>query len=675
MNNKEVYYEGWLIKSPPQRIWKARWRRRFFTLKQGEIPQQFCLEYYTDRCCRKLKGTIDLDQCEEVECGLRMEDRKSKFQYIFAVKTQKRIYYLAAEQEEQMRDWVKCICQVCNLHDTKQLQPINFLNDNQRQYYNLCENEIPNEKRATQPVQKRRTANSSNETCTTSLYSSSNASNSTSQTGHGATSASEVIKRVQNNDNDMPYVNAEYSNRETLVCDQKLPQQLDYTNLPAIGAGNAEPQRSPSSQKQNKKKIPENLVLTNQTLDTEVEPSPALSTCSGPYIPISECFSGSPRYLVGGPKTPLNNLDPPTNRSYNNIGFNLTTSDQSYSPKITNFSSFGSGNDSKSRSGRCSPTDSESVFTDDEMTSSNPGPSNQGNATSDTYENLGALGGFIDSRKRKDQKDRLILENISDTENTSPSIVTKNLNTGFQYLNINDHIHDKIHSPDNPIAASTPNLMAVAAASASGQQKQNMNFTNAAIVSRTLPRSGAISQNEPRQIEGNVFRYDFDIDNLPPVDRKLKPKNRQQRKESMDEPISPHQQVPQVDRKLKPSVAPREPASANVMEIRTLPKYIYANGDENSLQAAPPTQHKLQYIELDIAGSSSSSGPGLGPMPMPKSVSNRISLISLNNNNNVFNMANPALRHHRSASMSSQKSVDSNLQVREAELFTIMWTL
>lgn len=21
--NKEVYYEGWLIKSPPQRIWKA----------------------------------------------------------------------------------------------------------------------------------------------------------------------------------------------------------------------------------------------------------------------------------------------------------------------------------------------------------------------------------------------------------------------------------------------------------------------------------------------------------------------------------------------------------------------------------------------------------------------------------------------------------------------------
>lgn len=313
--------------------------------------------------------------------------------------------------------------------------------------YNLCENEIPTDKRMgqNQPVQKRRTANSSNETCTTSLYSSSNASNSTSQTN-------EVIKRVQNNDNDMPYVNAEYTNRETLVCDQKLPQQLDYTNLPALGE-----QRSPISQKQTKKKIPENLVLTNTTLDTEVEPSPALSTCSGPYIPISECFSGSPRYLVGGPKTPLNNLDPPTNRSYNNIGFNLTTSDQSYSPKITN-----SSNDySKSRSGRCSPTDSESVFTDDEMTSSNPGmssiskerhprpsdssieneaivftsrfsklPGETGATTSDTSENIGGFGvssggGFVEPRKRRDQKERLILENISDTENTSPSIVTK----------------------------------------------------------------------------------------------------------------------------------------------------------------------------------------------------------------------------------------------------------
>lgn len=44
-----------------------RWRRRWFALKQsGELPGQYFLEYFTDRNCRKLKGTIDLDQCEQV---------------------------------------------------------------------------------------------------------------------------------------------------------------------------------------------------------------------------------------------------------------------------------------------------------------------------------------------------------------------------------------------------------------------------------------------------------------------------------------------------------------------------------------------------------------------------------------------------------------------------------
>lgn len=98
-----------------------RWRKRWFTLKQGEIPGQFCLEYYTDRNCRKLKGVIDLDQCEQVDSGLHLEHRKQKFQYMFDIKTPNRIYYLAAETENDMRDWVNCICQVCNLHDfTKQ---------------------------------------------------------------------------------------------------------------------------------------------------------------------------------------------------------------------------------------------------------------------------------------------------------------------------------------------------------------------------------------------------------------------------------------------------------------------------------------------------------------------------------------------------------------------------
>lgn len=44
-----------------------RWRKRWFALRHsGELPGQYFLEYYTDKRCRKLKGCIDLDQCEQV---------------------------------------------------------------------------------------------------------------------------------------------------------------------------------------------------------------------------------------------------------------------------------------------------------------------------------------------------------------------------------------------------------------------------------------------------------------------------------------------------------------------------------------------------------------------------------------------------------------------------------
>jgi hypothetical protein len=48
------------------------------------------------------------------------------------------------------------------------------------------------------------------------------------------------------------------------------------------------------------RRIPENLKLNHSAqVDGEMaEPSPALSTSSGPYIPISECFSGSPVIFV-----------------------------------------------------------------------------------------------------------------------------------------------------------------------------------------------------------------------------------------------------------------------------------------------------------------------------------------------------------------------------------------
>ncbi|KAL1427661.1 hypothetical protein MTO96_017350 [Rhipicephalus appendiculatus] len=110
----EVVYEGWLVKSPPERrIRRAKWRRRWFVLRpSGQVPQQYVLEYYTDQTYRKLKGTIDLDQCDQVDAELEVVT-KSKF--MFDIKTSKRTYYLVADSEAVMNKWVDCICKVCGL--------------------------------------------------------------------------------------------------------------------------------------------------------------------------------------------------------------------------------------------------------------------------------------------------------------------------------------------------------------------------------------------------------------------------------------------------------------------------------------------------------------------------------------------------------------------------------
>ncbi|XP_017022933.1 protein daughter of sevenless isoform X1 [Drosophila kikkawai] len=662
-----TFYEGWLIKSPPtKRIWRARWRRRWFTLKQGEIPEQFCLEYYTDHNCRKLKGVIDLDQCEQVDCGLRLENRKQKFQYMFDIKTPKRTYYLAAETEADMRDWVNCICQVCHLHDTKQ------------------SNELPlgavglDENRTQHTSSSGGLSNSTQNTTTTSLHSSAGttqATQSVASSGAGGGSTTQlrrpaVIEQqplpAGNNNSDSVYVNTEYSNRESMLCDGNFDQQdllsaaqqqpppspatalyLNHSALIQAQAAAAAAEQQQQQQQQARlavsangvvRKLPEHLVLNQQTLaeaaaqQCSVQASPALSTASGPYIPISECFSGSPRYLPGtglpggvgpgagagagevaipnNPTTPLNNLDPKfydTPRSHNNIGLNLTN-DQSYSPKITNLSlqQLANANASKQRS----DSDSESVFTDDDewahplplrenvdrstrpsdssienesfvltysqRFSKMPEEGGGGAAQAQSVEKLnskqpaGAAASSVPSGDHRTleklakvlkNKNNLILDfkenekiprdlpQLSDTENTSPAIVARrNAHSAFieesydiprshqlPYYNVNQLLGERpvvVTSPhnSNPIAASTPNLMAAtsaaltasAAATNPGQIPVASPTTSAA---RTLPRPHCYTNAAPTKMEGNVFRYDFmEQADCPPVNRKLKPK-------------------------------------------------------------------------------------------------------------------------------------------------------
>ena len=71
-----------------------KWRRRWFVLQQGKLPRQYLLNYYQDDTKKKLKGTIALDDCEQVRhfClwfnkgygahGLRLPDKWSELIFV-----------------------------------------------------------------------------------------------------------------------------------------------------------------------------------------------------------------------------------------------------------------------------------------------------------------------------------------------------------------------------------------------------------------------------------------------------------------------------------------------------------------------------------------------------------------------------------------------------------------
>lgn len=143
--------------------------------------------------------------------------------------------------------------------------------------------------------------------------------NTTAST-NSATSSITSYQQQSADDSSRAYVNTEYTNRETLLCDaqfekqqltnvanmqQKHHQQNPQTGSSALYLNTAafqDSSRISVSSNGVVRKIPENLVLNNTPLPESqqhsVQPSPALSTASGPYIPISECYSGSPKFLV-----------------------------------------------------------------------------------------------------------------------------------------------------------------------------------------------------------------------------------------------------------------------------------------------------------------------------------------------------------------------------------------
>ncbi|XP_076446068.1 GRB2-associated-binding protein 1-like isoform X2 [Babylonia areolata] len=115
-----VVHAGWMIKSPPEqklKIFRAKWKQRFFVLHKpsGSLPDQYELSYYSSEQCSKKKGTIDLEQCEQIIESIDSD----QYPYLLAIKTvcrgKVRTYHLATSSEEEMGTWVQCLCRVCSL--------------------------------------------------------------------------------------------------------------------------------------------------------------------------------------------------------------------------------------------------------------------------------------------------------------------------------------------------------------------------------------------------------------------------------------------------------------------------------------------------------------------------------------------------------------------------------
>ncbi|CDW56893.1 Protein daughter of sevenless [Trichuris trichiura] len=113
----EVLREGWLTKSPPDwKFWNSKWKPRYFVLIADHSAGECSLKYYVDQEKTKLRGSINLDECIQVDANLTFDYKnRIRYQWIFDIRIPKRVYYLVATSEDDMNAWVNDLCCVCNL--------------------------------------------------------------------------------------------------------------------------------------------------------------------------------------------------------------------------------------------------------------------------------------------------------------------------------------------------------------------------------------------------------------------------------------------------------------------------------------------------------------------------------------------------------------------------------
>lgn len=110
------------------------------------------------------------------------------------------------------------------------------------------------------------------------------------------------------NDNVVTYRQSEYSNRSTMMAGEAQNNNQEagqnYSNLPPMGTMERPQSLARASKTVAKstgtiKKIPENLKLrSDDKINNNNAEELSMYRASGPYIPLSDCFSGSPVLFV-----------------------------------------------------------------------------------------------------------------------------------------------------------------------------------------------------------------------------------------------------------------------------------------------------------------------------------------------------------------------------------------
>lgn len=108
------------------------------------------------------------------------------------------------------------------------------------------------------------------------------------------------------------YRQSDYSNRATMVAGGEMQNNnqdagLNYSNLPPMERPQSSASRASNTIAKSTgaiKKIPENLKLRSDDKinNNNAEEISMMYRASGPYIPLSDCFSGSPVLFVSKKK-------------------------------------------------------------------------------------------------------------------------------------------------------------------------------------------------------------------------------------------------------------------------------------------------------------------------------------------------------------------------------------